>query len=64
MKNLKIRGKILGTVILCLLVCNIGAAFTLVELGKVKENYNYALEKYGFSQGDVGKYLAAYSVLT
>ena len=60
LKNLKIRGKILGTVILCLLVCNIGAVFTLAELGKVKENYNYALENYGFSQGDIGKSLAAF----
>ena len=60
LKNLKIRGKILCTVILCLLISNIGSVFGLVQMGKVESNYDYALKNYGFSQGHIGKALAAF----
>ena len=57
-RSLQIRGKILASILACLLLCSIGSAVCLTQMKSIGTNYDFALKNYGFSQGDIGNALA------
>ena len=58
--NLKIRGKILGTVAVGLVLLTLSAAVGLIQMYNIGSQYDNALTEFGFSQGDIGKALATF----
>lgn len=53
--SMKIRGKILGTVAIGLVLVTLGAVVGLVQMNNIGSRYDRALTEYGFSQGDIGR---------
>ena len=58
--KLKIKGKIIATVIIALALVALSAVVGLFQMNKIANDYDYALTNYGFSQGDIGKALASF----
>ena len=54
-KNLSIKKKLLSSFTIISIIGGIASGIGLVLLQKTSRDYNYALDKYGFSQGDIGK---------
>ena len=60
LKNMSIRKKLLTACsIIALLGCIIGIV-SIVMMRSITSQYNDALNRYGFAQGDVGELLAAF----
>lgn len=54
-QNMSIKKKLLSSFILISLIGGLASVMSLLLLHKTTKDYNYALEHYGFSQGDIGK---------
>ncbi len=53
-KNLKVKNKITITVIGIAILASISGIVSVFMMSSIQKEYNYALEKFGFAQGDVG----------
>ena len=60
LSGLKIRGKILTTVIIALVLMLLASALGVVQLCLVSRQYRTTLHNYGFAQGDIGSALATF----
>lgn len=60
-KDLKIGDRIVRAVIQVVMIMCIGSAASIIALFVMSSRYEYGMENYGFSQGDIGK---AMTVLT
>ncbi|BAK97780.1 methyl-accepting chemotaxis protein [Oscillibacter valericigenes Sjm18-20] len=58
--SMKIRGKILGTVAIGLVLLTLSAVVGLIQMYNIGSKYDRALTEFGFSQGDIGKALATF----
>lgn len=57
-RNMKIKQKLLVSFIIIMIVGSISGIYSVTYTGKVKDEFAEAMQKYGFSQGDIGKLLA------
>lgn len=62
-KNLKIKKKLIISFIICVALASIATIVTLVMLNRLSNRYDYALDNYGFAQGDIGEALGAFGQL-
>lgn len=61
--KLKIKGKILFTVVLCLVLMLASVLIALLQNGSICKKYDYALNNYGFAQGDIGGAMSSFVLL-
>jgi methyl-accepting chemotaxis protein len=61
LKNMKIGRKLILTFILVALLSSIGGIVGLIVMTNMNSNYETALIKYGFAQGDVGLYTTEFN---
>ena len=54
-RNISIKKKLLSSFTLIAIIGGIASGIGLVLMQKTSSDYNYALEKYGFAQGNIGK---------
>lgn len=59
LKNMKIGKKLVISFLLVMVISSIGAVVGLIKLMSADRQYSNALVYYGFSQGDVGNFLAS-----
>lgn len=59
-KNMKIKRKLITGFVVCVVLASIAAIFTLVMLRTISDRYDYAMDNYGYAQGDLGKAMAAF----
>ena len=59
-KNMKIKRKLITGFVVCVVLASIAAVFTLVMLRTVSNRYDYAMENFGYAQGDLGRAMAAF----
>jgi Methyl-accepting chemotaxis protein len=56
LKNMKIGKKLIFTYVLVVLISGIGCILSLIAINDINTKYSLAIENYGFSQGDIGKF--------
>jgi methyl-accepting chemotaxis protein len=56
LKNMKIGKKLILTFILVAVISSIGGILGLIKIADINTSYSHALDKYGFSQGDIGHF--------
>ena len=55
MKKMKIRGKLIVSFMIVILLASIPIIFSLNRLRNAENEYSKIIQDYGFSQGDIGK---------
>lgn len=55
-KENSIKGKLIRSFLLLLIISNISSILGLIFLWKTNIDYKYTIEEYGFIQGDIGKF--------
>lgn len=63
LKNMKIGKKLILTFALVVIITSIAGIVGLMQMTNLNTNYTYALNNYGFSQGDVGNLHAEFNAL-
>ncbi len=61
LKNLSIGKKLLLTFIFVAVICSAATVVGLIQMTNLDTNYSYALNKYGFAQGDIGVFHAEFN---
>lgn len=61
LKSLKIGKKLILTFILVSIISSIASVVGLIQMTSLDTNYSYALNNYGFAQGDIGIFQAEFN---
>lgn len=61
LKNMKIGKKLILTFLLIAILSSVGGIVGLIVMTNMNSNYEMALTKYGFAQGDIGRYTTEFN---
>lgn len=61
LRNMKIRGKLILAFAVVLVIANLSGIISIFNMDEINEEYSFAMDNYGFAQGDVGKVLSCFA---